>query len=125
MALFIHLFDERDAAKIRRGGIKASEMRARKEKGVYVSPQVENYVVAHQWMRELRRRAGKIMLAARIRIPDDEPVLLGRFNEEHLSVTAAEAIGIVGWRYYPKAHGKKPCACLYCQRGEPFSRRLK
>lgn len=25
---------------------------------------------------------------------------------------------VVGWRYYPDAHGKKPCPCPYCTRGE-------
>ncbi len=25
---------------------------------------------------------------------------------------------IFGWRYYPGAHGKRPCPCPYCTRGE-------
>jgi hypothetical protein len=33
---------------------------------------------------------------------------------------------IVGWRYYPGSHGKKPCGCPVCQpRGEIKSRRLR
>lgn len=24
---------------------------------------------------------------------------------------------VFGWRYYPEAHGKAPCACPYCTRG--------
>jgi hypothetical protein len=24
---------------------------------------------------------------------------------------------VVGWRYHPGAHGRKPCGCDYCQRG--------
>jgi hypothetical protein len=31
----------------------------------------------------------------------------------------------VGWRYYPAAKGRKPCGCPYCQRGEPFSRKIR
>lgn len=97
------------------------------------------------------------MLAARIRIPDDTPVLIGKYNSEHIEVTAAKAIGIArehedplglevialrkiepkeiisfykppkvtGWRYYPAAKGVKPCGCEYCQRGEPYSKRIK
>lgn len=32
---------------------------------------------------------------------------------------------VVGWRYYPGAHGKRPCGCPYCQRGEYGGRRLR
>jgi hypothetical protein len=32
---------------------------------------------------------------------------------------------VVGWRYYPGAHGKRPCGCPYCQRGEYGARRLR
>jgi hypothetical protein len=32
---------------------------------------------------------------------------------------------IVGWRYFPGAHGKKPCGCPFCQRGEYGARRLR
>ena len=45
-------------------------------------------------MRELRRFRGSNLLVARFRIPDMESVLLGRYNEEHLEVSAAEALGI-------------------------------
>lgn len=32
---------------------------------------------------------------------------------------------VVGWRYYPGAHGRKPCTCSYCTRGEYGGRRLR
>lgn len=32
--------------------------------------------------------------------------------------------GVIGWRHYPHAHGKAPCACEYCQKGQPSSRRI-
>ncbi len=33
---------------------------------------------------------------------------------------------VVGWRYYPDAHGRRPCGCPVCQpRGEIRSRRLR
>jgi hypothetical protein len=32
---------------------------------------------------------------------------------------------VVGWRYYPGAHGNKPCPCLFCQRGEIKSQRIR
>jgi hypothetical protein len=95
MAQFIHLFDENDAARIRRSGIRIARAKWRKLNGVFLFPLTENFVVSHQWMRELRRRRGQAMLAARIRVDDAEPVLLGKYNEPHVQVEAAEAIGIV------------------------------
>lgn len=32
---------------------------------------------------------------------------------------------VIGWRYYPDAHGKKPCGCPFCQRGEFGGRKLR
>jgi hypothetical protein len=32
---------------------------------------------------------------------------------------------VVGWRYFPGAEGKRPCACKYCTRGEYGARRLR
>jgi hypothetical protein len=32
---------------------------------------------------------------------------------------------VIGWRYYPGAHGKKPCGCSFCQRGNYGARRLR
>ena len=94
MAQFIHLFDERDLASIRKVGIKAVKHPRIGEKRIYLFPQTENFVVNHQWMRELKRYNGASMLAARVRIPDATMVSIGRFNQEHLQVTAAEAIRI-------------------------------
>ena len=155
MAQFVHLLDENDAARIKRDGIRIA--RARGLKGVFLFPLTENFVVSHQWMRELRRTRGQSLLAARLRLSDTERVLLGKYNEEHVEVSAARAIGIarehrdpmglevilrrsveakeiesfyrppkvVGWRYYPAAHGRRPCGCPYCQRSEPFGRRIR
>lgn len=32
---------------------------------------------------------------------------------------------VVGWRYYPGAHGKKPCGCPFCQRGNYGAWRIR
>lgn len=33
---------------------------------------------------------------------------------------------VTGWRFYPKAKGRRPCACPACLgRGEPFSQRIR
>jgi hypothetical protein len=94
MAQFIHLFDEKQEKSIRKNGIKLFHSKWRKLNGVFAFPQTENFVVNHQWSRELRRRNGQVILAARFRLPDDETVFIGKYNEEHIEVTASKAIGI-------------------------------
>lgn len=93
MAQFIHLFDERQVAGIKRSGSRVSRSTARIKKGIFVQALTESFQISHQWMRELRRRQGISLLAARIRIADDEIVLLGKYNVAHLKCTAAEAVG--------------------------------
>jgi hypothetical protein len=92
MAQFIHLAAESHRRSIRQSGIKVS--RTRSLAGVYAFPQTENFVVSHLWMRELKRLRGRPMIAVRFRIADSERVLIGKFNAEHIEVSASEAVGI-------------------------------
>lgn len=32
---------------------------------------------------------------------------------------------VVGWRYFPGAHGRRPCGCPYCQRSQIKGRKLR
>lgn len=32
---------------------------------------------------------------------------------------------VLGWRYYPQSHGKKPCGCPFCQRGQYGAKKLR
>jgi hypothetical protein len=32
---------------------------------------------------------------------------------------------VIGWRYYPGAHGRKPCGCPYCQRSLYGAKKLR
>jgi hypothetical protein len=64
-------------------------------RGIFAMPVVPNYVYTHQWMRELRKWHPGPMIGVYFRIPDDEIVLAGRYNEEHVAMTVAEAAGVV------------------------------
>ncbi len=157
MATFIHIFAERDKSSIIKNGIKVYKAAWREINGVFVSPVIEDYYGTHQWHREVQRARNIPKLVARIKIPDDQKVFIGKYNEDHIEVTASQAIGIarehndpigleviipraikagevqkiykppkmVGWRYHPSAKGTKPCGCPYCQKGEPFSKKLR
>jgi len=95
MATFTHIFAESDKGKILRNGIKISKFRYRENNGVFVSPVIDNYFYTHQWYRELKRIENVPKLAARIRIPDKELVLVGKYNGKHITVSASEAVRIV------------------------------
>jgi hypothetical protein len=93
MAMFVHLAPESRLAHIRRNGIR----RLRKPFGVcpggiFAVPVVRNFSFSHQWLRELKRRNCGALVGVYFRIPDDELVWMGHYNQNHRQLTAAESI---------------------------------
>lgn len=97
MAMLVHLAPEKAIPAIRRGGIKTSKLHPRlgHESGVFAMPVVPNFYVSHQWLRELKRAGQRTLCGVYFRIPDDEEVVIGHYNQAHITTTAAEAVGIV------------------------------
>lgn len=154
MPLLVHIASEKDIGAIRRAGIKIAKGRD----GIYAMPVLKNFMVSHQWLRELKRRGGRTLCAVHFRIPDGEPVLMEHYNHTPVRLTAARAVHeimhaddalgmqiivprailpkeihavrsvpqVIGWRYFPGAHGRKPCGCPACiGRGDIKSRKLR
>lgn len=91
MPLLVHLAAEKNVAAIRRSGIKPG----RRFGAVFAMPVLQNFVVTHQWLRELRRRGQRSYQGVYFRIPDNEIVLFGHYNSEHVEISAAAAAGIM------------------------------
>jgi hypothetical protein len=158
MVMFVHLTAEKQVKTILRNGItRLRKSRIAGQKGIYAMPVMRNFFVSHQWLRELRRRGRGTIAGIYFRVPDDEPVWLGHYNQAHQRMTAAEAVAafheaepaegfevviprriepkeihrvrmlpqVVGWRYYPGSHNKRPCGCPYCQRGNYGARAVR
>ena len=89
--MFLHLAPETKSKAIVRSGIRLP----RRGRGVYAMPVTRNYVVSHQWLRELKRRGSRTLVAIHFRIPDEEAVQVGHYGRHHLTMTAAEAVAIV------------------------------
>ena len=154
MPLLVHIASEKDIGSIRRVGIRIGKGRD----GVYAMPVLRNFVVSHQWLRELKRGGARTLCAVHFRIPDGESVLMGHYSADQVRLTAAQAAAaimhaddplgmqiivpraiapkeihairsvpqVVGWRYFPGAHARKPCGCPYCQsRGGIKTRKLR
>jgi hypothetical protein len=158
----VHLTSEKNARLILRNGI--NRMRRQvilaggiRPGGIFAMPVTRNFYISHQWLRELKRGPRATVVAVYFRIPDEDPVWVGHYNQAHQKMTAAEATAAVmasenregyqvivprridkteirrvkhlpqltGWRYYPGAHGKRPCGCKFCQRGQYGARRLR
>ena len=92
MAMFVHLAPESRLALIRRNGIRLLR-RARGEfpGGVFAVPVTRNFYISHQWLRELKRSHSGEMAGIYFRIPDNEQVWVGHYNQSHRWMTAAEA----------------------------------
>jgi len=99
MALFVHLASENDSDSIRRTGIKPrrilSDALEGYERVVFAMPVTDNFYVSHQWLRELKRNGQRSIVGVYFRIPDDETVLVGHYNQAHAEMSASEAVGAV------------------------------
>jgi HEAT repeat protein len=89
MAMFVHLTPEKDVRSVMRSGIKLGRH------GVFCLPILPSYTVSHQWLRELRRRGQRTIVAVDFRVPDDEPVTVGHYGRPAQEMTAAQAIAVV------------------------------
>ncbi|WP_128979732.1 HEAT repeat domain-containing protein [Streptomyces roseicoloratus] len=102
MATFVHLTPAAYTARIRRNGVRAAgHGRGTVNagvRGVYVFPVLPSYTLTHQWLRELGRRPGpRGLVAVHVRLPDGEPVTVGRYSDrEPVRTTAAEAVRRIG-----------------------------
>ncbi|MBX3164173.1 MAG: hypothetical protein KF900_06795 [Bacteroidetes bacterium] len=143
MPVLVHLADEREAASIRKNGIKIGKHR----KGIFCMPVLQNFYVSHQWLRELKRSGARTYVGVYFKFNSKDLVYAGQYNQEHKHITLGEAIKEImslddplgyelivdrkieakeiekikilpqklGWRYYPSSHNKKPtCACPVC-----------
>jgi hypothetical protein len=99
VSTFVHIADERDSAAIRRTGLRLPRrLVASSSKqliGIFALPVTPNFVVTHQWVREIKKRGFRVAVGVYFRIPDNEPVWAGRYNEQKAQMTAAQAAAVL------------------------------
>ncbi len=93
MAQFIHLTDERLLKRLEKSGIRTT-MWGSDIRCVYATPVLKDFQVSHQWLRELKNRGVRTIGAVQFRISDSEEVLVGRYDEQPMAVTAAQAVRV-------------------------------
>lgn len=94
MARLTHLARESNRSRIIRGGIRARR-RDGVTVGVFAMPVLPNFVVSHQWLRELRRRGRSPLIAVDFVVSDEEPVLVGHYSRAHHEMSAAAATALI------------------------------
>ena len=96
MAFFVHLTPRANIARVQRSGVRTSPGQGN-VRGVFCFPLLSSYAVTHQWLHALEPHHGpQGMVAVDVRIPDDEPVTVGHFDDRHARrVTALEAVRVV------------------------------
>ncbi len=62
---------------------------------MYAVPVVPNYATTHQWARELKSRGARTLICVQFGIPNDELVLVGKYQSKKLEMTASEAAAAV------------------------------
>jgi hypothetical protein len=93
MAMFVHIAPESALARIRRNGISRSRRAVGASPGgVFAVPVTRNFYLSHQWLRELKRRGGTTFVGIYFRVPDDQIVWVGHYNQARRRMMAAEAV---------------------------------
>ncbi len=95
MPILTHLSSEKDAKAIHCSGIKAVSAGYGTPKGVFCMPILPDYFASHQWLRELKRRGQRTMVAVNFRLCSDERVWFGLYGRPHAEMTVGRAIGML------------------------------
>jgi hypothetical protein len=95
MAEFVHVTTARVARQAERSGIAARSHGWAGGRGVYCTPVLPSFTLTYQWVRELRRWHSGVLVAVQMRLPDDEPVTVGRYGTLPVAMTAARAVAAV------------------------------
>src|SRR5215470_16693587 len=95
MAIFVHLTSEKNIKAILRNGISRIRKQSNRPYGIFAMPVTRNFYISHQWLRELKRRGGNTIVGVYFRVPDEETVWVGHYNQAHQQMTAVEAAALM------------------------------
>jgi hypothetical protein len=93
--ILTHLTAEKDAQAILRSGIRAATGGSGTPRGVFCMPILPDYFATHQWLRELKGRGQRTLVAVDFRLRSDEPAWFGHYGRPHAETTVGRAIGML------------------------------
>ena len=89
MTILVHITDIDNRRSILRSGIKAGYGNI-----VYFMPHLQEFLISHQWARELKRSGIKKFAAVDFKLKSDEEIWFGNYTDEHEKMALGKAIGI-------------------------------
>lgn len=95
MPILTHLTPERESRKLVRAGIRAISPGHGTPRGVFCMPILPDYFATHQWLRELKRRGERTLVAVDFRLRSEEPAWVGHYGRPHAETTVGRAIGML------------------------------
>lgn len=95
MPILTYLTPEETVRAIRRSGIRAATAGIGTPRGVFCMPILADYFATHQWLRELKRRGQRTLVAVDFRLRSDEAAWLGHYGRPHDEMTVGRAIGML------------------------------
>jgi hypothetical protein len=95
MPTLVHLAPEKVAKAIRRTGIRAASAGSGTLEGVFCMPILPDHFASHQWLRELKRRGQRTLVAVTFRLRSDEPAWFGHYGRPPAETTVGRAIGML------------------------------
>ena len=93
MAVFVHFTDENNKNSIIKNGIKLETIHYDNiNRGIFCMPVIPDFYATHQWVRELKQyKSGNEIIAVYFKIPDEELVFCGKYNEAIIETKASES----------------------------------
>lgn len=87
MAVLVHITNVENENSVMRTGIKPGIGEV-----VFFMPHMKDFLISHQWARELKRSGVKNFAAVDFRIPNNELIWFGRYYSQHEQVELGKAI---------------------------------
>ncbi|MBU2710993.1 hypothetical protein [Zooshikella harenae] len=89
MAVLVHITSIEHESSIKRAGIKLGYSNV-----VFFMPHMKDFLISHQWARELKRSGIKNFAAVDFKIPNDEEIWFGKYHLQHEKMELNKAISL-------------------------------
>lgn len=89
MARLVHITNIENERRIKRSGIKSGQNNI-----VFFMPHMKDFLISHQWARELKRSGIKNFAAVDFKISNNEEIWFGKYNSQHEKMPLNKAISL-------------------------------
>ncbi len=95
MPVLLHLAPATAVPRILRHGIRRSPAGRDPARGVFCMASLPERAHSLQWLRELRRRGARELVAVEFRLPSGEPAWVGHYGRPRVLLPLGRAVGLL------------------------------